>query len=408
MRSPSAPRRALAAPALACFALAAAATPARARDLADIIPGLYGGDGAITLRQTSGVPHDASFFSPELGRLSQINDALSQLPSTLPVGSSAASFAYTLNPETGIPERTAADGLGPLFVERARTVGRFKLDTAFLYTHIQFGEFQGEDLEGRRFAARLRDIPGGEFNFENDTVEVDVDIEARQEIFSFFLTFGVTEWLDVNAVVPLVYVKLDVDANATLVTTDRVHTFDGAPDQPRSGDSGDAFGFGDVLLRAKWRFLDTFFGAKPPLSDKVELAVLAQVKLPTGDDDDLLGTGNTNFRVLGIASKTLEGWFEPHLNIGYEWSGTRASLDSLLYAGGFAVKAMDELTVFLDVIGRHERKEDGVGDDIIDLSIGAKVNPWRNLILSGNVLLPLNEQGLRADWIPSFAVEYIW
>ncbi len=401
--------------AAAVFALlaGAAAPPAAARDLADFIPSLYGGDQKITLRQTSGAPHDPSFLAPQLGDLVAINEALAELPATLPVGSSAASVTYEIDPDTGAPERRPAEGLGPLFVERAGTIGKFKFSTAFLWTHIQFKEFEGEDLDDISFEAPLQDVPGGDFLFENNVLLVNVDIAAREDIFSFFFTFGVTDWLDINTVVPLTYVNLKVRATSTLAgrggaAPDPIHTFDGAPDPQNDGDSGEAFGIGDVLVRAKWRFLDAFFGPKPPLSEKVEFAVLGQVKLPTGNEDDLLGTGETNVRILGIASKTFDGWFEPHVNFGYEWSGSSSNRDAYLYAAGFAVKIYDEWTMFGDVIGRHERRSDELGDDIIDFAIGTKVNPWRNLILSANVLLPLNDEGLRADWVPSLAVEYIW
>jgi hypothetical protein len=399
-------------PFLALGLITSLAAPARARDLADFIPRLYGGDQKITVRQTGGTPHDPSYLAPQLGDLIAINEALAELPATLPVGSSAASFTYELD-ESGVPRRVATEGLGPLFAERARTIGQLKFDAAFVWSHIDFTTFEGEKIDKIGFTAPLTDIPGGDFLVENNVMNVDIDIRAREDIFSFFFTFGVTDWLDVNAVVPLVYIDLSVRAHAEIgarggATPDRIHTFDGAPDPQNDGGSGDAFGLGDILLRAKWKPVDTFFGPVSPISQKMEFAVLGQVKLPTGDDDDLLGTGHTNWRILGIASKTFDGWFEPHVNFGYEWSGSASRHDAYIYAGGFGVKVIDELTMFADVVGRHERKTDELGDDIVDLSIGAKVNPWRNLIGSVNFLVPLNEQGLRADFIPSVGVEYIW
>jgi hypothetical protein len=57
-------------------------------------------------------------------------------------------------------------------------------------------------------------------------------------------------------------------------------------------------------------------------------------------------------------------------------------------------------------VGEHQLDDDGLGDNIFGVSGGAKVNVWRRLVLTGTVLFRLNDQGLRADWIPSGTVEY--
>jgi hypothetical protein len=45
------------------------------------------------------------------------------------------------------------------------------------------------------------------------------------------------------------------------------------------------------------------------------------------------------------------------------------------------------------------------GDDLLTASIGVKVNPWKNLLLLGNVLVPLNDTGVRASVIPTIGLE---
>jgi hypothetical protein len=402
----------------------AAAAPAGAGDLSKIIPNLYGGDG-ITLGNPG---HDAHFSSSTFEQLAKINAALAEIPGNLPVGSSAASVTYEFDPATGVPVRKAEEGLGPLYAERARTLGgnlfggNIRLSLAFQYTHIDFRKFEGDNLDHLQIIARHDDEPGDNA-FENDVILVDLDVTARQDIFSFYATIGLLEWLDLSLVVPLVRLDLEADASATII--DRggagIHFFDPTPgriitpggrptDAPTSRGSGTAFGVGDVFLRLKWRFLDLFKGSddKAPLSKWMEFALLTQVKLPTGNEDDLLGTGDTNVRLVLVASKTFEGWLEPHFNFGYEWNGTSARRDAYIWAVGIGAKVIDELTLFADLVGKKKRIGEDIGDNIVDVALGFKVNPFANLIITPAVLIPLNEEGLRADVIPSIAIEYIF
>jgi hypothetical protein len=36
------------------------------------------------------------------------------------------------------------------------------------------------------------------------------------------------------------------------------------------------------------------------------------------------------------------------------------------------------------------------------------VNPWEKLVLGFNIIYPLNDQGLREDWLPTLSVEWLW
>ena len=44
--------------------------------------------------------------------------------------------------------------------------------------------------------------------------------------------------------------------------------------------------------------------------------------------------------------------------------------------------------------------------DTVDASVGVRWRFAENAVLSGNALVPLNHQGLRADVIPTFEVEW--
>jgi hypothetical protein len=44
--------------------------------------------------------------------------------------------------------------------------------------------------------------------------------------------------------------------------------------------------------------------------------------------------------------------------------------------------------------------------NLSQLSLGLKVKPWKNLILYGNVLLQLNNVGLRSNPVPLAGISY--
>lgn len=419
-------RRALAVAAAITAGLSLGA-PARALDVGEVIPSLYGGDG-ITLGNPG---HDAHFLSSTFQQLALINQGLSEIPGNLPIGSSAAAFTYAFDPASGVPIRRAEDGFGSLYAERARTLGGdlfsgdIKFALAFQYTHLNFTQFEGDDLDDIELIARHDELPGDN-DFENDVILIDMDIKARQEIFSIYGTLSLFPTLDIAVVVPLVYIDVDARAQASIVDRggNGIHFFDPDPgttingrltDGDVSQNQASAFGIGDVFARAKWMFLETIGSLvdadQAPFSDKMEFAMTSQVKFATGNEDDLLGTGGTDFRMGVVASKTYNQFFEPHFFFGYEWNGVSSKQDAFLWTAGAAilVPGLEEhLTVWCDVVGQKERKGDGIGDNLVDIVIGAKINPVASLIITPSVLIPLNEEGVRTDYAPAITLEYIF
>jgi hypothetical protein len=64
--------------------------------------------------------------------------------------------------------------------------------------------------------------------------------------------------------------------------------------------------------------------------------------------------------------------------------------------------------VAVDFLGFHDDRRDGINDDIFQSAFGIKWNPFGQLVASANVQIPLNGAGLRADWIPSFQLEFVY
>ncbi|HEY3172829.1 MAG TPA: hypothetical protein VGK86_09660, partial [Thermoanaerobaculia bacterium] len=197
---------------------------------------------------------------------------------------------------------------------------------------------------------------------------------------------------------------------------------------------GSASGVGDVILRGKYQFLR---------GERGGLAIAEDLRLPTGEERDLLGTGATQAKTFLIGSVHL-GPFSPHVNAGYTWSSKTSDQtdipDEISYTAGFDWAVSPRMTVAADVIGRdfvHTRvvrvvettfeantntnpaapptivtatfprliAERGDSNSLLG-SIGIKINPFGNFLLTVNGLFSLNREGLQDDFAPLVAVDY--
>src|SRR5690606_20301311 len=153
---------------------------------------------------------------------------------------------------------------------------------------------------------------------------------------------------------------------------------------PDDSARGSARGLGDILLRAKYHWLK---------SDQHNLAVALQLKSATGDEEDFLGTGEATVRPLLIYSRTF-GSFTPHLNLGYEFNLDDSIQISLEYVASYDVGIVS-LTFAVIMLGRRQPSGYGIRYTLVSAAASLKWNPFGNYIFTGNVLGPLNDDGLR-------------
>lgn len=377
------------------------ATDSSARKLRELIPGLYGGNG-ITLAPASG--HAPHFTIDAAASINRLNEQIANEIGVFPFTSAVGGFTFEFDESRGAFVRSTSS-LGPLFAERAPTLGRGKFNLSAAFTFFQFDTFEGEDLSNLRVPTRHQTDSIGNPNiredFELDTILITVDMDTRVRLFSLAATYGVTDRLDVGILLPLVQVDMKLKSNARILTSPEnslpgVHTFVGAEDNTVDQSSGDAFGIGDIVLRAKYHLVKDSI---------LDLAGALLVKLETGDEDNFLGSGATTIRPFLILSKTFFNAFTPHLNIGYEFNLARSKQSALEYAIGFEVGS-EQFTVVGEFLGSHELKGDGIGDDILTGSLGAKWNPFKQFVMFLNFQIPLNDSGLRSNLITTFGAEY--
>jgi hypothetical protein len=121
-----------------------------------------------------------------------------------------------------------------------------------------------------------------------------------------------------------VNVSIDASVTGEIIRTATfanpiTHSFDGRGQTTRTvSASGSATGIGDVLLRAKYNVYRSSTSA---------FAAALDLRLPTGDEDDLLGTGATRAQFFAVASGEY-GRFSPHVNFGYTVSSGESSADA--------------------------------------------------------------------------------
>lgn len=390
---------------LTVTALSLVANAAFADKLNTLIPGLYGGDG-ITLAGVDGGPfpsHAPHFLVESADSFNRLNDVISAQIGAIPFASSGAGFAFRYDEDLATFVQVAKS-FGPIFAERADTIGQGRFNANVSFTAFKYDEFLGDDLNNLKVVT-LHDtdtIPPDDTrtSFELDTVDIDINLDININALVFAGTYGVTDRLDVGFLIPYADVDVQVIARAAVVKSPDnpipvdVHTFEDSPESPFDRASGNATGLGDILLRAKYHWIK---------GDGHNLGAALQFKSASGDEKDFLGTGDSTLRPLLIYSRTF-GPFTPHVNLGYEFNLDDSDQNSLEYAAGFDVGSQ-KFTLAMSVLGSREIGGDGIADTIVNGAAGIKWNPFGNYILTANVLVPLNDDGLRSEIISTLAFE---
>jgi hypothetical protein len=448
------PKRTLAA-ALTWLALATFPHLARAQDdLAGILTGFFDPDRpTITLAPPPPgfTSHETHFFSQPGAQDTMVllNAAIVSQLSTFPLGSSSGSFTYNYDANLGVFERST-DTFGPSFAERAQTNGKGKLSVGLGYKHSDFKSLDGIRFGDGDVALYLTHDPNQPPNldifFKYDIIETRLFLELSADTIAFYANYGLTDNLDVGVAVPVTSVELTARIHAEvqpLGSGERpIHRFPGGPAGVLEQDyeqSGSASGLGDVLLRAKYHFAE---------AESYGLAAAADVRLPTGKEEDLLGTGSFQTKLYLIVSGSL-GKINGHANLGGTLSFGESDLigelsDEFDYTVGFDAALSQRISLVGDVIGRYlfdanrlvnqprefsyylytqqgppvpppnerlttTRIESAIETGSSNLLLGAiglKLNPFSNFVLSGNVFVPLNDNGLQSEVTFAVGADY--
>jgi hypothetical protein len=428
----------------------------------------------------SAADHETHFFAA-LGEQGQAAFAMNKLIvlqlDTFPLPTTSVAFVFSFDPETGL-YKAATKSFGPGFTERALTTGRGHVELGVNYQHVTFKSFEGIDLHSNNlvYAMQHNDCCGKQPsvkspNFEADVITMAPVIHITGDTVAPYISYGLSNRWDVAAVVPVVRVALDTTVTATIdrlgetcpdtsttAPATIVHTWDGTCNPTKTVSmKGDATGIGDIDLRTKYRLMDTKQGG---------IAAGLDVRLPTGDKEQLLGTGATRVKLQLIMSGEFSR-VSPHANLGYTISsGQLSSATTALpattgptnpattneiatlrtqplggsldvpnefdYNAGFDAFAHPQFTIWADLIGRtvfdverfnsvptpfsgvlgsitiNNFQSTGTGNlNLVLGAVGAKFNvPGTHLLLTGSVLFPLTNAGLRPSVTPVIGLDY--
>ena len=353
---------------------------------------------------------------------------------------SATSSGATFRFEGGMPVRTS-ESPGPIFGERAQTLGRGRLVVGAHMSGMRFATLRGVDLENIHLTFTHANVDfvgcdsafGGDCSLmgvpllENDVIELDLALDLEIRVATLFLTYGITDRLDVGVVLPIVSTSLQGESQAQVFPfggTTATHFFGGTPTNPHLSANrlvqGDASGLGDVAVRLKANVRQT---------GRALFSLMGDARFATGSEDDFLGSGTFAVRGLAIFSAQV-GAFTPHVNVGYLYRRSDIQNDALLATVGFDQVMAPWAAIAVDVVSELQVGQEGLRipesvvieapfrrtirpalipntrDDIVNGSIGAKLTAAPNLTLVLNSLWPLNRGGLRANLVWTAGVEY--
>jgi hypothetical protein len=369
-----------------------------------------------------------------------------------PIGSSSGAFTYVFDSARGAGIRSSPS-FGPAFAERPLTSGRGHLNMGFTYLHRSFEKLEGRGLDDGSLVFHFP-LVFRESGRIADMVESRLKLDVSSDTATFFASYGVLSNLDVAVAVPVQHVRLKATVTSQLYRLGTPALLN-IPAEEATSD-GSASGLGDIAVRAKYNFYNGDGGA---------IAAGMDLRLPTGDDQNLLGTGTTRTKIYGALGSKMGRLF-PHFNIGYTFMAgdpsplfdPDAGLDEdesanffygseVSYAAGAEFVAHPRLTIVGDLLGRSLANEGRMRQrtDVVPLtdvnvftggssipilvratdasvtetyyapnirlnsvltSIGAKFNPGSTFIISAHVLFPVTNAGLRSRPAPVIGVDY--
>lgn len=330
-----------------------------------------------------------------------LTQALLAAMTQLPVGSAASGFEYRFNPALGTVER-ASETFGPFYVERARTAGPGQVSVGFTLRYASFGSLDGYNLHDGALVTTANQLNGATAPFDQE--QLTLGVKART--VTFFGNIGVTDRIDISAAVPLISLsvtgsRISIDNNTTRL-------------QARAEAS--TRGIGDIAVRARMRLTE---------DGPAVAAAGAELRLPTGREEDLLGAGTPGIQFLGMGSAEA-GPANVYGNVALGLGGVG---NEVSYSGAIAVAATPNVTVVGELLARHLFGLDriipvtephprirnvtttrlmpaGESQTTMYAVTGFKWDVASTWLLHGQVLFPLSDAGLTSKFTPTIALDY--
>ncbi len=356
-----------------------------------------------------------------------VADAIGNATLSVPLGATSSGATFSI--VGGLPVRTSISA-GPTFGERTQTLGRGRFLLGAGVTGVEPPSRTGVPLDGVRLTFKHQDNDPdtifGNPQFENDVIALDLQMNVNVLVGTIALTYGVTDFMDIGFAVPFVRTEVSGLSDAQILPFGDVaiHRFGGNATNPilraTSSMQGSASGIGDVAARLKINFGQ---------SARMGAGLLAEARLPTGDEANLLGVGAAQIRATALYSAQF-GSFSPHFNVGYAARTGESQRDGVVIQ-----VAMDNLLADWATLSAGFESEIAVGDpttvlpgpfaleepfvrqfpstnipnadgDLLRASLGAKFSVRGGTVLTTNAIFPLREVGLQPDLIWTLGMEF--
>jgi len=359
--------------------------------------------------------------------LDLLGNSLAASVSNTPVGATSSGVTYQF--VGGLPVKTATSG-GPIFGERSQTLGKGRFFVGTNISAMHFQRLRGVRMDDIEFNFTHQDTPpvdslGSPF-FENDVIGVRVAMNVNLIVTTFVASYGLVDGVDLSVAVPVVHASVQGTSVATIHPAGypSPHRFAGTDSAPVmtavAGMDGAATGIGDVAARLKINVSQSnSFGA----------ALLLDGRFPTGNDDNLLGSGKFSGRGLGILSARV-GTLAPHLNFGYVFRDAKQANNSIVATAGFDNAVASWATMAFDLLSEWQLGDSKLQipgpvqyqapfphtvdptnipaqkDDFLSASVGFKFQTRRGVLITTNALFPLRNSGMQPSVVWTAGFEY--
>jgi hypothetical protein len=343
-----------------------------------------------------------------------INSSIATALGVIPLASPASGVIFRTDPVTGV-DLPATSTLGPVFTERAETIGKHKLYIGVTHEDFHFTNLNGQSLNALQVLYKggtPSGILAGSTTLTSYPATFDIGMDVRLSQNVAFITYGVTDRFDISLGLPVVHAAVaartyngilyDGDGFAGQQTTGNVNcwcagtfnpgyfvntatnfTLPGTIGQSSLGKTG----FGDLLLRLKATVVQNAHAA---------VAVGADFRFATGDAQNYLGTGTGSakpFVAMSLYTPAMHGIvFAPHLNVGWQFSG-RSVLGGQLQPNTTLSATMNDGSGTLVYDGAPLIATKGYLPDVFSWALGSEVALGRHNTIIVDIL------GNQIGWI---------
>jgi outer membrane putative beta-barrel porin/alpha-amylase len=408
--------------------------------------------------------HQGHFANSFLSNLKALNSSIGSELGELPQVSPSSGIAFTFNPSLGVVAPSEYN-FGPILSEPASTLGKHRLLVGFTFQDFDFTSLDGIKLNNLPAVYTHEDYAGctvnggvasptlneGACGFVRDTIVTQDNINFRLNQYTAFVNFGLTDRLDISVAVPSANVRMAVTSTAQIHNNglDNLHQFTGCScfNGTFLNVTG-ASGIGDVTLRGKY---EVFKG------ERTGIAVGGDIRFPSGDALNYLGAGAYGIRPFGALSHNFGNRASAHINLGYEWNGrsylagditpapgtapSKALLpQQFFYSIGAEFGVYRKLSAAVDYLGQYFWSAPLIAASTYQelpgcltsacttfnaagavdanfrsyagsyttakTAVGFRYRVFNEFVVTANVLIQLNDTGLRSHFVPLFGLSY--